>query len=144
MQWTCHHFGGSSSERYVWNSALDVPNCRLSFHFMCIHMFSIFWVTVLISGLFGLTKLASWIKIELKYLKNNLRRPFENCEFTPLLYRITKIISVALYNDTQMVDRYKAWKLNILNEIMCFYTESYCNEIKLFMHIFNSSQMMIA
>ena len=32
-------------------------------------------------------------KIALKYLKNNLFRPFENCEFTPLriLYRITKL-----------------------------------------------------
>jgi hypothetical protein len=28
-------------------------------------------------------------KIALKYLKNNLSRPFENCEFTPLLNRIT-------------------------------------------------------
>jgi len=26
-----------------------------------------------------------------KYLKHNLRRPFENCEFTLLLYRITRI-----------------------------------------------------
>ena len=25
----------------------------------------------------------------LKYLENNLRRPFENCEFTPLIYKIT-------------------------------------------------------
>jgi hypothetical protein len=28
-------------------------------------------------------------KIALKHLKNNLRRPFENCEFKTLLYRIT-------------------------------------------------------
>ena len=28
-------------------------------------------------------------KIALKYLRNNLRRPFENCEFTSLFYRIT-------------------------------------------------------
>jgi hypothetical protein len=29
-------------------------------------------------------------KNALKYLKNNLRCPFENYEFTPLFYRITK------------------------------------------------------
>jgi hypothetical protein len=29
-------------------------------------------------------------KIALKYLKNNLRSPFENCAFTPLFYRITQ------------------------------------------------------
>ena len=27
--------------------------------------------------------------LRLKYLKNNLRRPFENCDLTSLLYRIT-------------------------------------------------------
>ena len=31
-------------------------------------------------------------KIALKYLKNNLRRPFENCELTPLFYKITKTL----------------------------------------------------
>jgi len=29
-------------------------------------------------------------KIVLKYLNNDLRRPFENCELTPLFYRITQ------------------------------------------------------
>ena len=30
-----------NSERYVWSSALDIPNCRRSFRFT--HIFSIFW-----------------------------------------------------------------------------------------------------
>ena len=35
-----------NSERYVWNSALDVPNCRHSFRFTRIHIFSILSVDI--------------------------------------------------------------------------------------------------
>ena len=37
-------------------------------------------------------------KIVLKYIKNNLRRPFENCEFTPLFYRITCSFFIVMYH----------------------------------------------
>jgi hypothetical protein len=70
-------------ERYVWNSALDVPNCRRSFrshastyslYFECGYLDCLDW--------------QSWHPA-LKHLKNNLRHPFENCDFTSLLCRIT-------------------------------------------------------
>ena len=37
-------------------------------------------------------------KIALKYLKNNLRRPFENCEFSPQFYRITYSFFIVIYH----------------------------------------------
>jgi hypothetical protein len=76
-------------ERYVWNNALDVRNCLRSFRFARIHIFSIFWVWISGSRLITGTLL----ELRLNILKNNLRRPFENCEFTPLLYRITQFRS---------------------------------------------------
>ena len=98
-----------NSERYVWNSALDVPNCRRSFRFSRIHIFSIFWVWI--SGLSGLTKLASWMSF------NNLRRPFENCEFTPLLYRITWL----------NLNFTKSWRFKVWKMIISIYHFLYAN-----------------
>ena len=73
-----------NSERYVWNRALDVPNCRRSFRFTHIYIFSIYfeWISV-----FRFSLYRNPFKIAIKYLKNNLSRPFENCEFTPLLHK---------------------------------------------------------
>jgi hypothetical protein len=45
-------------------------------------------------------------KIALKYSKNNLRRPFENCEFTALFYRITLNL---LYNKFLLFESSSAW-----------------------------------
>jgi hypothetical protein len=37
-------------------------------------------------------------KIAHKCLKNNLRRPFENCEFSPQFYRITYSFFIVIYH----------------------------------------------
>ena len=90
-----------NSERYVWNSALDVQNCPRTFRFTRIHICFV-----------------SHFKIALNYLKNNLHHPFENCEFTPLLYRITEIWICWLH--THMPRVYKQLRSNRVVFIIYF------------------------
>jgi hypothetical protein len=42
-------------------------------------------------------------KIALKYFKNNLRRPFENCEFTSIFYRITQFLLYQRQTNIQLL-----------------------------------------
>ena len=51
-------------------------------------------------GYFDCLDWQSWhpFKIALKYLKKKLRRPFENCEFTLLLYMITYFLPLIILN----------------------------------------------
>jgi hypothetical protein len=86
---------------YNRNSALDVQNCPHSFRFTRIHICFV-----------------SHFKIALNYLKHNLRHPFENCEFTPPLYRITEIWICWLH--THMPRVYKQLRSNRVVFIIYF------------------------
>ena len=121
MHWTCHHSGGSKflrrnseSMSLLIDVLLAIKRCyqNLSLRYQ-VH-FSV-WITWLSSTSWGgticvpssrTTRHCIIYKIALKYLKNNLRRPFENCEFTPLLYRITLNL---LYNKFLLFESSSAW-----------------------------------
>ena len=68
----------------IYGFFLHVPILLATYcSFTCIHIFSIFWVPISGSHFTGTLLIMRFNK------NNNLRRPFENCEFTPLFYRIT-------------------------------------------------------